>query len=94
LTYVRRRRALGEIMPEAAPVAPPPDLDRTSFLKLDKEELFRLLNLAVKGQRETAGNMLKMTELMRKADETMKALRDRIELLETENAELKKVRVG
>jgi len=73
-------------MPEAAP----PDLDRTSFLKLDKEELFRLLNLAVKGQRETSGNMLRMTELMRKADETMKTLRDRIVELETENAELKK----
>jgi hypothetical protein len=72
-------------MPEAVP----PDLDRVSFLKLDKEELFRLLNLAVKGQRDTSANMLKMTELMRKADETMKALRDRIVELETENAALK-----
>lgn len=74
-------------MPEAAP----PELDRASFLKLDKEELFRLLNLAVKGQRDTSANMLKMTELMRKADETMKALRDRIVELETENTALKKV---
>ena len=76
--------------PAAPPVVAPPDLDRTSFLKLDKEELFRLLNLAVKGQRGTAENMMKMTELMKKAEETMKALRDRIVALEAENAALKK----
>lgn len=79
------------VPPAAPPVAALPELDRVSFLKLDKEELFRLLNLAVKGQRDTSANMLKMTELMRKADETMKALRDRIVELETENTALKKV---
>lgn len=79
------------VPPAAPPVAAPPELDRVSFLKLDKEELFRLLDLAVKGQRDTSANMLKMTELMRKEDETMKALRDRIVELETENTALKKV---
>ena len=67
----------------------PPALDRASFLALDKEKLFALLELAVKGQQDTANNMVKMTAMMRKADETMKALRDEIEALKVANAALR-----
>ena len=63
-------------------------LDRASFLALDKEKLFSLLELAVRGQQDTANNMVKMTAMMRKADETMKALRDEIEALKAANAAL------
>jgi cell shape-determining protein MreC len=66
-----------------------PVIDRTSMLTLDKEHLVRLLELAVKGQQATAANMLQMTELMKKADATLRQMKGRIAELETENQTLR-----
>lgn len=68
-----------------------PLLDRASFLALDKEKLFALLELAIKGQRESAENMLKMTKMMAQAETTLTTIRNENDGLRAEIAELRRL---